>query len=308
MTLSDNARGALYMNVSMLAFTVNDACMKAVTETLPLFQAIALRGVLTVAVLVMIALATGGLRLWPGGRDGRIIALRTLAEVGGTLTFLAALMHMPLANLSAVLQVSPLAVTLAAAVFFAEPVGWRRMIAIVVGFIGVTIIIRPGTSGFDIWAVIGLVSVACIVVRDLTTRRLSRGVPSITVAIWAGLGVMGMGLAGSAVEDWVPVTAHAAMLVAGASAFLIVGYLSIVMVMRVGEISFVAPFRYTALLWAILLGWLMFDTLPDGWTIVGATIVVATGIFTFYRERRMARAARVEAAVVAGPAVGALRP
>ncbi len=308
MTLSDNARSVVYMNVSMLAFTLNDACMKAVTETLPLFQAIAIRGTMTVAVLMMIALASGGLRLWPGGRDGRIIALRTLAEVGGTLTFLAALMHMPLANLSAILQVSPLAVTLAAAFFFAEPVGWRRMIAIVVGFAGVTIIIRPGTSGFDIWAVVGLICVACIVVRDLTTRQLSRAIPSITVAIWAGLGVMAMGLAGSVAEGWTAVSLQDAALLAGASSFLIVGYMSIVMVMRMGEISFVAPFRYTALLWAILLGWLMFDSLPDGWTMVGSSIVVATGIFTFYRERRLARAARVEPAVVAGPTVGALRP
>lgn len=287
MAISDNLRGALYMNGGMLAFTLNDSLMKAVTETLPLFQAITLRGILTGLALFAIGAAVGGVRLWPGGRDGKVILIRSVAEVLATLLFLAALMHMPLANLSAIMQSLPLAVTLAAAVVFRERIGWRRLLAIAIGFAGVMLIIRPGAEGFDIWAVMGLGSVACVVVRDLSTRELSREVPSVSVAIWAAVTVTLMGLVGMIFTGWQPVGQREALLILGASANLIFGHLFVVMVMRVGDIGFIAPFRYMALLWAILLGWLMFDTLPDLLTVIGAAIVAATGIFTLVRERQL---------------------
>ena len=170
--MNDNARGALYMNIAMLAFTLNDTSMKAVTLTMPLWQAISLRGVLTTAALVAIGVMMGGLRLVPQGRDRAILIIRTIAELGATALFLVALTHMPLATLSAIMQSLPLAVTLVAAAVLGEKVGWRRMLAIAIGFVGVMIIIRPGTAGFDRWALMGLGSVACVVVRDLSTRQL----------------------------------------------------------------------------------------------------------------------------------------
>lgn len=285
MHLSDNARGAVYMAVSMAAFTLNDTAMKAATQTLPLFQAIALRGVLAVAGLLALGVVLRGLSLNIPRRDVGVIALRSLAEVGGTVLFLAALMQMPLANLSAILQALPLAVTLVAAVVFRERIGWRRMLAIGIGFLGVLIIIRPGPAGFDIWSVMGLGSVACVVVRDLAARSLSRAVPSIMVALCAGVSVMLMGAVGAAIQGWQPVGGREALLILFAAAMLTFGYTFSVMVMRVGDIGFVAPFRYSALIWAIFLGWFAFGTLPDGWTLFGAALVVATGIFTLWRER-----------------------
>lgn len=286
---SDNLRGAIYMNVAMAAFTVGDAAVKLVTETLPLFQTIALRGAISVAVLLVIAARAGVLRPVLEQADRRRLGLRTLAEIGATVTFLGALLHMPLANLSAIMQTLPLAVTLGAALAFRAPVGWRRMLAILVGFGGVLLIIRPGSSGFDIWSVVGLGSVACVVVRDLVTRRMSRALPSVLVALVASLGVALLGLAGTVATGWTSVDLREAGLVVFAAVALIVGYLSSVKTMRVGEIGFVAPFRYTALIWAILLGWFVFGTLPDAMTLVGAAIVIATGIFTLYRERRIGR-------------------
>ncbi len=289
MAISDNLRGAIYMNVSMLAFTVNDSFMKAVTQTLPLFQAITLRGVISTVALIGLALAMGGLRLWPAPRDRAVIAVRSLAEVAGTVFFLVALTHLPLANLSAIMQVLPLAVALAAAVFLGAPIGWRRLTAILVGFAGVLIIIRPGADSFDIWSVLGLASVACVVVRDLATRSLSPSVRSTDVAVWAAITVTLVGLIGMWFDGSMPVDLRQMLLICGAAAFLIAGYLFAVMVMRVGDIGMIAPFRYTALLWAILLGWLAFGTLPDGWTLIGAGIVVASGLFTLWRERAIRR-------------------
>ena len=170
MTLSDNLRGALYMNLSMFAFTVNDAFMKSVTHDLPLFQTIALRGTVAVLCLLAVARITGGFTLAIPAPALRIIALRSLADVAATILFLSALMHMPLANLSAVMQAIPLAVTLGAVLYYKDAIGWRRMTAILAGFLGVMIIIRPGTDGFDIWSVMGLASVLAVVVRDLAAR------------------------------------------------------------------------------------------------------------------------------------------
>jgi drug/metabolite transporter (DMT)-like permease len=288
--ISDNMRGAIYMSVAMAAFTVGDAAMKLVTEKLPLFQTIAMRGAVSVAVLATLAARAGVLFPALERDDRRRLALRTLAEIGATLLFLSALLHMPLANLSAILQTLPLAVTLGAALAFREHVGWRRMLAILLGFGGVLLIIRPGSSGFDIWSVAGLGSVACVVLRDLVTRRMSRALPSVLVALAASIGVALMGLAGTAITGWTPVDLTEALLVVFAAAALIVGYLTSVKTMRVGEIGFVAPFRYTALVWAIVLGWFVFGTLPDAMTLFGAAIVIGTGMFTLYRERRLARA------------------
>ena len=189
MTLSDNARGSLWMGIAMGAFTLNDTCMKAVTETMPLYQAMFLRGLLTTILIAVIGMRAGTLRFDWAPSDRFWMALRTVGEVGGTLAFLTALRHMPLANLSAILQSLPLAVTLAAALLMREPVGWRRLAAILVGFCGVLLIVRPGTEGFDRWSLLGLVSVAFVVLRDLSTRRMSAGLTSITVAFSAAVSV-----------------------------------------------------------------------------------------------------------------------
>ncbi|WP_167852810.1 DMT family transporter [Pseudotabrizicola sediminis] len=287
MQLSDNARGAVYMMVAMAAFTLNDTAMKALTQDIPLFQAIAMRGALMLAGLIVLARLMGQWKPVVPRRDGVIIGVRCVAEIVSTMLFLAALMHMPLANLSAIMQALPLAVTLAAAVVFKDKIGWRRMTAILIGFVGVLIIIRPGQDGFDVWSLMGLVSVAFVVVRDLTTRSVSRAVPSVMVAVWASVAVtVASGLA-SLTGGWQPLTMGQGGLVVAASMALVVGYLFAVMVMRVGDISFVAPFRYTALIWAIFLGWLVFGSLPDPLTLLGAALVVATGIFTLWRERKV---------------------
>ncbi len=289
MAITHNLRGAIYMNIAMAAFTLNDTGMKAVTEVLPLFEAITLRGVSTSILLFVLGLATGGLRFRLPRRDTRILAIRTMAEIVATVAFLGALVHMPLANLSAVMQFTPLAVTLAAALVFRERIGWRRLSAIGIGFLGVLLIIRPGAEGFDVWALVGVVSVLCVVVRDLSTRTFGLGVPTATVALAAALGVTALGIAGVAIQGWQGPNLKELLTVFGSSVALVAGYLSGVQAMRVGDIGFIAPFRYTSLLWAIALGWLVFGTLPDLLTMVGASVVIATGLFTLLRERKLAQ-------------------
>ena len=139
----------------MAAFTINDTFMKSVTTTLPLYQTIGMRGLIAALGLGLLVLLTRAYRFRLNRRDGKLILLRSLADVAATIFFLEALLQMPLANLSAILQALPLAITLAAALVYGDRIGWRRMTAILVGLVGVLIIIRPGTEGFDRWALLG---------------------------------------------------------------------------------------------------------------------------------------------------------
>lgn len=284
--LSDNARGALLMTMSMAFFTVNDSCMKGLGGEMPLFQVILFRGILVSLILVPLALRLGGLELRLGCRNWVLVGIRSIGEVGAAYFFISALFYMPLANANAVLQALPLTVTLAGALFLREPVGWRRLAAILVGFVGVLLIVRPGAEGFNIYSSYALISVACVTLRDLATRRLGAEVPSLTIATVGGLGVTLFGAIGTVGIDWAPITPRNALLLVGAAVFVIGGYLTSVVVMRTGDIGFVAPFRYTGLLWALILGFVLFGDWPQPLTLAGGAIVVGSGLFTLSRQRR----------------------
>ncbi|MDE0849948.1 DMT family transporter [Yoonia sp.] len=287
--ISDNMRGAFFMMGSMSAFTINDAFMKAVSTDLPLMQSIFLRGLIVLPLLMLLCRALGQLRFDLSRQDWTLILIRTVAEMFGALLFINALFNMPLANVSAILQALPLTVSLAAAVFFKEPLGWRRITAIVVGFAGVLLIVRPGGSDFNVYSLYAVGAVVVVTVRDLAARRISRDVPSTLVAVVAAGGVTLMAACGLPFETWVPIAAPQFGLLAGAAVFVIGGYIFSVAAMRVGEIGFVAPFRYTSLLVALILGFLVFGEVPRTLTFIGAGIVVSMGLFTLYREQRVKR-------------------
>lgn len=283
--MSQNTRAAFLMMASMAAFTINDAFIKAVLQTHPLFQVITIRGVIASVLIYLMARQLKQLDFRFPREDWLMVVVRCASEIGATYFFLTALSHMPLANLSAVLQVLPLTVTLGAVVFFGERIGWRRALAIGMGFCGVMLIIRPGTDGFSIHSVYALAAVACVTVRDLSTRRMSGSVPSLTVTFLAALAVLLFAGIGSTTIEWQPMAFWQFGLITSAALFIIAAYHFSVAVMRVGEVSFVAPFRYTSLLWALLLGWVVFGDWPDLITLIGGGIVVVSGLFMFYRER-----------------------
>jgi drug/metabolite transporter (DMT)-like permease len=285
--MSPNTNGALLMMGSMAAFTFNDACIKATGGALPLFQLLTIRGLISSVLIFFLARHLGALRPDLTRRDWTLITLRALSEVGAAYFFLTALMNMPLANVTAVLQVLPLTVTMGAALFFRERVGWRRMLAICVGFFGMLLIVRPGPEGFNIYALSTLIAVGFVTARDLTTKRMSPAVPSMLVTLVSALAVLVFSAVASLGVDWVPLDGRLSMLLLGSSLFIIGGYVLSVAVMRVGEVSFIAPFRYTGLLWALVLGWFVFGDWPDTITLIGASIVVVSGLFTLYRERTL---------------------
>lgn len=287
--MSDNLKGALLMMCSMAAFTLNDTCIKLLGPQVPLFQMLFLRGAASTLLIWGLARSLGPIRVRFPARDWGLVGLRTGAEIAAAYFFITALYHMPIANVTAVLQVLPLTVTLCGALFLGETVGWRRMGAIIVGFLGMLLIVRPGPDGFDIYALYALAAVAAVTVRDLATRGMSRKVPSMTVTLAASLGVtLFSGVASLGVE-WVTLDVGQLMLLGGAAFFILGGYLFSVLVMRTGDVSFTAPFRYTGLLWALVMGFVVFGDWPDALTLAGGAIVVGAGVFTLIRGRRLSQ-------------------
>ena len=282
----NNMRGALFMMASMAGYVLNDTMIKLVSEDLELFQAVFLRGIIATLLLGILAWYKKVIfyRLEPG--EFKVVAWRTFAEISATFCFLTALFNMPLANATAILQSLPLSVTLAASIFLGYKVGWRRYLAILLGFVGVIVIVRPGTDGFNTYSLWALAAVAFVTLRDLLSHRLNSSTPSIYVALLTSVSVMILSGVASVSQEWNDVSPQIGLYLAAAAGFILIGYIAGVAAMRHVEISFVSPFRYTVLIWALLLGFFVFGEVPDTITITGSLIVVGTGIYTFYRERK----------------------
>ncbi|MDG1067802.1 MAG: DMT family transporter [Sulfitobacter sp.] len=289
--MSPNTTGALLMMASMMAFVMNDTFLKLTNGEVPLFQLIFIRGLLATLLIYILARKLGTLRLQISRQDKALIALRGLSEVVTAYLFLSALFNMPLGNLNAIMQVVPLTVTLGSALFYREAVGWRRMLAIVIGLCGVMMIVRPGVDGFNIWSLYALGSVLGVTIRDLITRRLSPGVSGMTVTLGTTVAVMAAAGMASLTQEWAPISSHSWVSICASAIFVSVGYFSSIQAMRTGEVSFIAPFRYTGLVMAMMIGFFIFGEVPRVLTLIGAAIVMATGLFTFYRERKLSQAA-----------------
>ena len=277
------------MSVNMLAFVVNDAFMKFLFIDISIYQAIFLRGVITIPMLALMAVYRNQITFSVNKSDWKYIWLRVAGEVGAAVFFLSALAQIPLANVAAILQAVPLTVTMAAALFLRETVGWRRWLAIIIGFLGVTIIVRPGVDGFSVYSLYAIATVFCVTLRDIATRKLSKDVPTSLVAMITGVAITLYGAIMLPSVVWIPLTATHWFLLILAAIAIVFGYLFSVLAMRTGETSFIAPFRYTAMVWAIGLGIILFNDWPDNLTLLGTTIVIATGIYSFHREKSAAR-------------------
>ncbi|MXN67374.1 EamA family transporter [Stappia sp. GBMRC 2046] len=287
MDFRENSKAIVAMMLAMLGFIVNDTLVKVVSERLPLGEIMFVRGIIAIVFILGLSAVTGMLSQYRH-LNHKTVPIRALAEVCATILYLTALFQMPIANATAILQALPLVVTAAAAIFFAAPVGWRRWSAIGVGFAGVLLIVRPGLEGFDSWALVALAGVFCMAVRDLATQRMPKNVPTLGAAAATLVGVSVVGLALSVRETWVVPTGNEFALLVGAALFINIGFSFIIIAMRTGDISVVAPFRYSIILWAIALGYLVWGDVPDVMTLAGTAIIVTTGIYSFFRERKLA--------------------
>jgi len=288
----ENLRGIALMIASMGGFAIEDMFIKLVSATLPISQILAILGTGGTLIFGGLALAKGD-RLVEPALFTAPMWLRNLGEMGGTVCFVTAITLIPLAEASAILQATPLAVTLGAAVFLGAPVGWRRWSAILVGFAGVLVVVRPGLDAFQPASLFAVAAVGGLATRDLCTRVAPRTVSS---RVLSGYGFAMVAVAGLAMMPFgaAPVMPTGTQVAALTGALLIgcAAYYAITAAMRIGDVSVITPFRYTRLIFAMILGAAVFAEIPDGWTLAGATIIIGSGLYTLARERRLGRAAR----------------
>ena len=277
------------MIAAMAGFAVNDLIIKGVGDALSLGQIVLFRGLFATVLVLLLCLRAGQLRSI--NHLSPLVVIRALAEAVATYCFLTALFRIPIADVSAVMQALPLTVSMGAALFLGESIGWRRLLAILVGFVGVCLIIKPGFAGFSVYSIYALGAVAACTVRDLVTRRLAGDVPSLVVTLATTVLVTCLGGLLALGQPWQPVSGESVSLLALASIFIIVGYHFAVTAMRVGEIGFVSPFRYSVLLFSALGGALFYAEFPDMLTIIGSGVIICTGIYTIFRERYARRQA-----------------
>jgi drug/metabolite transporter (DMT)-like permease len=289
LTAAGNLRGSAFMVAAMAGFAVEDMFLKAAAAELPVGQILILFGGLGMLAFAGFVRAEGGRLLHPAILSPPVL-IRAGFEVSGRLFYTLAIALTPLSLASAILQAAPLVVVAGAALVFGERVGWRRWSAIAVGFAGVMVILRPGLDGFSALSLLAVLGMLGFAGRDLATRaappalsNLQLGVYGFAMMIPAGAALLALGFGRAVVPS-----ATALAQVGAATVFGVAAYWALTVAMRTGEVSAVAPFRYTRLVFAMVLGMAVFGERPDAATLVGSAIVVAAGVYALVRSGRRA--------------------
>ena len=286
----DNLRGSLLMVLAMLLFAIEDMFIKQMSGAIPIGQ-------------IMVCLSAGGVIAFgivaklrdPGPLfDGfwhPAVVGRNLCDTFGSMGFLTALALTPISTASAILQATPLWVTIGAAIFFGETVGWRRWTATLLGLFGVLLIIRPGMEGFDANSLFAVMGVIGLGARDLFTRRLPPTLSTIKVSVYAFVTLIPAGIFLHLIQGDPIATPDATNTLRLILAMLIgvAAYYTIVAATRLGDLSLVSPFRYSRLVFALFIGVFAFGERPDALTLLGAAIIIAAGLYTLWRESRLNR-------------------
>jgi drug/metabolite transporter (DMT)-like permease len=297
--MTGNQRGIVAIVGCMTAYTVNDALVKQILlQHYPIGETIFLRGLISALLIGGFVLALGHAAQLRTAVS-RLLVARSVCDGLSTACFIAALSQMPLANIAAVLQIGPLLITVLSVLFYREIVGWRRWTAIAVGFFGALLVIKPVPSAFDIWALIGAGSALFAALRELQNRQIDRAVPTLVIAFWGAVGITAFGALYAFGEEWRWFELRELLRLFIASMFVGIAIYLMALGFRDVDLSVVAPFRYSYLITSAVAGLLVFGEWPDGWTVMGALLIVASGIYMLHREavRRRQLTAKVTAAL-----------
>ena len=279
----------------MVAYTINDVLVKQILQNYPAGEVIFVRGVMSTLLIAAFVVAFGHARAIRSTMS-RTLAARSACDGLSTAGFIAALANMKLANIAAVLQIAPLLITALSVLIYRETVGWRRWSAISVGFAGALLVIKPIPSEFSIWALVAAASALAAALREILTRRIGLNVPVLVVAFWGAVGITLCGALFAPAESWRMFTVGDLIQLFVASIFVGLAIYLMALGFRDVDLSVVAPFRYSYLLTSAFGGWLVFRELPDALTVVGAGMIVSSGIYTLHREAVRRRRMSAEAA------------
>ena len=292
-----NRRGISATLLASVFWTCNDTCGKLATETFPTGEIMAVRSLFAIALSAGVVVATGhGQVLLRGARVflSPLPVARALLDAAVIYSFYKALPFIPLADITAISQTTPIIMTVLVAALGLESVGWRRFLAVVVGFSGVLLIAKPTGGGLMVYMAFAILSAALVAVRDMLTRRLDPGIPSPVIALMTAVAGGLTGLLLGAAEEWKPVIVAPTLYLIAAGLLVSVGNLAIVIACRDADLGVIAPFRYFSIVIALALGFVIFGSLPDVVSIIGIVLIMGSGIYTIHREqvrRRLAAAA-----------------
>ena len=276
--MTKNLYGALFMTLSMFGYASTDAFIKFIGLILPLSEILFLRGIVAVFLLFLLTYIRNEFFIKIKNDQYKYLFLRIFGDIGCTILFLTALINMKIANATAILQCLPLALTFCASLFLKERVGWRRWSAIIIGFFGVLIIIKPNSEDFNYYSLLAIGAVFFIVLRDLSTKKLDQSIPSTFISLVTAASVTLTGLLFAPFQVWVIPSIEIFGALSATAVFLILGILFNVMCMRIGEVGFVVPFRYSIILFSIIYGIIFYNEIPDLPMIFGTFIIIVTAV------------------------------
>lgn len=280
-----NRRGILCMVGGTASFVTNDALVKLASQSMPASQLIFIRGALSVLLILAVAYALRAPMRVPPGTRGWVTG-RALVDALATMLYLGSLFHLPIANAIAITLAAPLFMTLFAALFLRERVSTARWLAVGAGFVGVLLVVQPRAYGFNYYALVCLLAALCHAARDLMTRRIDAGVPSIIVTLTTALTVTTLSGGLTLMQSWQPFSLLEFGILVLAAAFLACGYYLTVCSMRFGEMSVVGPFRYSGILFALLLGYIGWRDIPNAIAWCGIALLVGSGLYMLRGEKR----------------------
>jgi drug/metabolite transporter (DMT)-like permease len=292
--MTANQRGIVAIFGCMASYTVNDVLVKQILRDYPVGEVIFVRGLISTLLIGGFVLALGHARQLRAAM-GRLMATRSVCDGLSTACFIAALAHMQLANVAAVLAIGPLLITALSVLFHSEAVGWRRWTAVAVGFFGALLIIKPVPWAFDVWAVVAAGSALFAALRELYNRKIDHSVPTVVIALWGAIGITLFGALFAFTEDWKVFEPGDLARLFVASVFVGIAIYLMALGFRNVDLSVVAPFRYSYLITSALGGYLVFSELPDGWSLAGTVLIVGSGLYALHREVARKRALTAEA-------------
>jgi len=278
-----NLRGITALLCGQGLFVSSDSIIKLAGELMPATEIMAVRGVFAVAMMGVFVASTIEFERWRLLFRPLVLA-RAALEALLAFLFVIALPHMPLPDITVIQQITPIVLTVLSAVVLREAVGWRRWLAVAIGFVGVALVIQPTGEGVNIYAISALMCAIFVAFRDLITRRLHDSIPTSVVTFGATLAVCLAGFAGAPLQEWQPLSLYGVGLLVASAVLVSTANMFVVRAFRGVDVSVVSPFRYAAVLWATLLGFVIWGHVPNALAVAGTIVIVATGLYTMHRE------------------------
>ena len=284
----ENLRGIIFMTLAMASFALEDLIIKILSKNMPVAQILLSVGIVSVCLLILV----GKIQKIPPFRyqDLRnpIILIRTLSDMLGAIFIVYAISLISLSTVSSILQAIPLLVTAGSAIILKEKVGWRRWSAVIVGFIGVILILKPGMDSFQSSTIFAFLGIFFLGLRDLITRTINKDIPSLTISVYAFIATtLGGILLIPISKPFITFSLVHLQLIILSAIIACFSYFMLVLATRKGDVSVISPFRYTRLIFALILAVFILEENPDFVTISGAIIIVLSGCYTFWREYKL---------------------